>query len=144
MTMAARFNQDASYVALATDRGLRIHRLGPLQRPVCCCAREYVPSPHSSSNSTGLSSSPGGLGLVDMHYRRNLVALVGGGKTPKFSTNKVLLWDDSAGETLLELEFHSQVLNVKTSKTRYPFSPFFIFKVYLKQYMYIELNSWGG
>jgi hypothetical protein len=36
----------------------------------------------------------GGIGIVELHYASNIMALVGGGLYPKFQDNKVIIWND--------------------------------------------------
>jgi len=50
---------------------------------------------------------------VEMLFRSNIFALVGGGDRPKFATNKVILWDDQQQQPIGELSFRTQVKNVK-------------------------------
>jgi len=54
-----------------------------------------------------------------MLYRSNIVALVGGGKSPKYGLNKVILWDDHESKILNELRFSNNVKNVKLKKDKY-------------------------
>ena len=56
-----------------------------------------------------------------MLYKCNIVCLVGGGKNPKFSKNKVVIWDDHALKPIGELIFKDQVKAVKLKADRYIF-----------------------
>ena len=43
----------------------------------------------------------------------NILALVGGGKNPKFPLNHIIIWDDSKIRVIREIRLNSIVLNVK-------------------------------
>ncbi|KAK8074413.1 WD40-repeat-containing domain protein [Apiospora hydei] len=59
-----------------------------------------------------------GLGLVQMMGNANYLALVGGGRAPKFPQNKVIIWDDSKGKVALEITTLTAVRGVQISKSR--------------------------
>jgi WD repeat-containing protein 45 len=48
-----------------------------------------------------------------MLYRCNIIGIVGGSKYPKYSPNKMILWDDLQHKVTGELTFESKVLAFK-------------------------------
>ena len=48
-----------------------------------------------------------------MFYKSNILALVGGGSNPKFSLNKVILWDDHQGKVISEIRVNTNIKNMK-------------------------------
>ncbi|NP_001013980.1 WD repeat domain phosphoinositide-interacting protein 4 isoform 2 [Rattus norvegicus] len=96
------FNQDQSCFCCAMETGVRIYNVEPLME-----------KGHLDHEQVG------SVGLVEMLHRSNLLALVGGGSSPKFSEISVLIWDDaregkdSKDKLVLEFTFTKPVLAVR-------------------------------
>ena len=60
----------------------------------------------------------GGIGIIEMMYKTNIFGLVGGGKNPKYTPNKVILWDDYQTKVLNEFKFTSSIKNLKLKKDK--------------------------
>jgi hypothetical protein len=58
----------------------------------------------------------GGIGQVELLFRCNLMALVGGGPSPHAPPHRVLIWDDHIPKEAGELSFRQVVLSVKLRK----------------------------
>ncbi|OBA23420.1 WD40 repeat-like protein [Metschnikowia bicuspidata var. bicuspidata NRRL YB-4993] len=99
------FNQDQGCFSIAHEGGFLVYNTNPIDLRVC---RKFSPS-----NGAGT-----GIGLVSMLHRTNYLAMVGGGRTPKFPNNKVIVWDDIKQRPSLTLSFMSPVLNVLLSRIR--------------------------
>ncbi|KAK0387648.1 hypothetical protein NLU13_3893 [Sarocladium strictum] len=59
-----------------------------------------------------------GVGLVQMMGTSNYLALVGGGKSPKFAMNKAIIWDDMKGKIALEITALTAVRGVQLGRER--------------------------
>ena len=55
----------------------------------------------------------GGIGIIEILNKSNIIALVGGGSKPKFPKNKVIIWDDLQSKVISEVKFTSDVLAIR-------------------------------
>lgn len=96
--LTCAFNQDGGCLAIGTTSGFSVHNLYP----------QYAVSVNRELS--------GGVGLVEMLFRCNLMVLVGGGPSPVSPPHRVLIHDDHVGKPIGELSFRQVVLRVKLRK----------------------------
>ena len=118
-----RFNQTGGCFACGTEAGIRVYNCDPFKETI---RRNFGVSQsrggrgHSqgSADQAGGLCTFGGIGIVEMLFRSNLFAIVGGGDFPAFPTEKVLVWDDHQCKWIGELGFHSKVLGVRLRRDK--------------------------
>ncbi len=86
------FNFDSSFFTVGTDIGFDIYQTNPLSIII----------------SRQLN---GGIGLVKMLEKSNIICLVGGGQYPRFTPNKLIIWEDSKNLIKDEIRFNSFIIN---------------------------------
>jgi len=99
ISLSVAFNQDSSCFSVGLDSGFCVFNTEPCELKV---SRDFN----------------AGIGLTEMLGRANYIALVGGGKQPKFPQNKVIIWDDAKQRAVITLEFRTQVHRVRLSRSR--------------------------
>ena len=60
----------------------------------------------------------GGIGKIEMLKKTNILVLVGGGKSPKFPPNKIIIWIDHQGKIISKFSFNENVINVRLRNDR--------------------------
>lgn len=98
--LSLSWNQDYGCFSAGTSHGFRI----------------YNSDPFKETFRRDLKS--GGFGIVEMLFRCNILALVGGGANPQYPPNKVLIWDDHQSRCFGEFSFRSDVRGVKLRQDR--------------------------
>ncbi|KAJ0750034.1 putative transcription factor WD40-like family [Helianthus annuus] len=93
--LSVSWNQDYGCFAAGTNHGFRIYNCDPFKETF----RRDLKS--------------GGFGIIEMLFRSNILALVGGKANTQYPPNKVIIWDDHQSRCIGEFSFRSDVRAVK-------------------------------
>ena len=93
------FNFDNSLFAVGTEIGFKIFTTESLQLKL--------------KRNLG-----GGIGLIQILGKSNIFCLCGGGKNPKYSPNKLIIYDDKKAKEIKEFRFNSNIQNCKIKQEK--------------------------
>ncbi|XP_014209193.1 WD repeat domain phosphoinositide-interacting protein 4 [Copidosoma floridanum] len=99
--LSLRFNQDQGCFVCCMESGLRIYNVEPL-----------VEKAHYDSEFMG------SVGMAEMLWRTNVIAVVGGGSRPKFADNTVLIYNDLTKNFAVDINFTQPVKAVRLRKDK--------------------------
>ena len=92
------FNQNCSCFCIGTEKGFVIYKSYPL-------------------NDYYIRDLKGGIGLIAMFNTSNIIGLVGGGKRPFSSLNKLVIWNDATSKQVLEITVDFKIKDVKVKNS---------------------------
>ena len=93
------FNQDGTCMAIGTENGFKIININP-----------FLDSFYKNLN--------GGIGIIDMLDKTNIVGLVGGGKNPKYQLNNFIIYDIEQDKEISKIKVRKQILNIKLRENK--------------------------
>ena len=93
------FNQDGTCMAIGTENGFKIININP-----------FLDLYYKNLN--------GGIGIIEMLYKTNIVGLVGGGKNPKYQLNHFILYDSDQNKEITKIKVKKQILNIKLRENK--------------------------
>lgn len=115
VSLSASFNSDVSCFSVGTDSGFCVFNSEPCQLQVSRSLGagigivELARNPHRPTNQLS--------GIAEMLGNYNYLALVGGGKNPRWPQTKVILWDDAKKREAVTFEHKTAVLRVRLTRT---------------------------
>lgn len=101
--LTCAFNQDGGCLAIGTTSGFSVHNI-------------YQPHSQQHYSVSVDRVLTGGVGIIEMLFRCNLMVLVGGGPYPVAPPHRVLIHDDHVNRPVGELSFRQVVLATKLRK----------------------------
>jgi len=93
------FNQESTCISIGTETGFKIINACPFL-------------------DLYYRDMKGGIGIVEMLYNTNLLALVGGGKNPVYPPNELILWDEKEGKEIGRIKLKTKIINVKLKENK--------------------------
>lgn len=115
IALSASFNSDVSCFSVGTDTGFCVFNSEPCQLQASRLLNagigivEMARNPHRTTDQMS--------GMAEMLGNYNYLALVGGGKDPRWPQTKVILWDDAKKKDAATFEHKTAVLRVRLTRT---------------------------
>lgn len=88
------FNQNCTCINLGLDIGFQIFLLNPFKKSI-------------------ERNIEGGFSIVEILDRTNIISLVGAGTNEKYTTNKLIIWDESEEKIISEIKLNTEIKAVK-------------------------------